>query len=96
MGAMLALVGNLLVLGGFVVAILMAVKMFKAQQIWQGIVSILCTLFAIVYGFSKKDELGLGNLPLLCLALTVGGIVLQIVGVVLVGGEASASFQTTP
>jgi len=92
MGQILGLIGNLCSLGAFIIAILMAVKMFKAQppQIWQGILTIICFPFALIYSWMKKDELGLGNLPLLYTVLALGGIILAIVGASMAVASASA------
>lgn len=90
MAPMLSLLATALGLGSWIVAILMAVKMFKAQpaQIWQGILTILCGLFALIYGWMKKDELGLDKLPLIYTALLAGAIVCNIAAIAMAGAGA--------
>ncbi len=90
MAGIFSILATVLGLGSWIVAILMAVKMFKAQpaQIWQGILTILCGLFALIYGWMKKDELGLDNLPLIYTGLLGGAIVCNILVVVMAGAGA--------
>ena len=45
-----------------VLGILVAVKMFQHQMIWQGILTIICALFGVIYGWQKKDEIGAQSL----------------------------------
>ncbi len=94
MGVVLQLVGNLCSLGALVVSILMAVKMFKAQppQVWQGILTIICFPFALIYSWMKKDELALGNLPLLYTVLALAGITLGLAGGVLAVSAQGGSY----
>ena len=49
-------------LATFVLGILVAVKMFQHQMIWQGILTIICALFGVIYGWQKKDEIGAQSL----------------------------------
>jgi hypothetical protein len=50
------------VLAMFIIGILIAVKMFQASMIWQGILTIICSIFGLIYGWMKKDELQIGGL----------------------------------
>jgi len=68
---MLTTISTVASLVGFVLCILIAIPMFKKGMIWQGILSIICGLFALIYGWMKKDELGVEKL-----VLGLGGCIL--------------------
>jgi hypothetical protein len=77
---MLQTIGILANLAALVFCILIAIPMFKKGMIWQGIVSILCGLFALIYGSMKKDELGVGNYVIGLAVCIVVGIACAVLG----------------
>lgn len=62
--AIVGVIGLVASLAAFVLSILCAIKMFQAQQIWQGILTILCWIFGVIYVMQKKNELGLEKLAM--------------------------------
>lgn len=83
MAMVIGLIGNVAGLAAFVLGIMCAIKMFQANQIWQGIVTILCWIFGIIYVMQKKEELGLQKLAMPYLATGVVSIVCAIIAAVL-------------
>ena len=51
-------------LGSLVCWILVLVQMFKRQQIALGIIGIICSIVAFVYGWIKSKEWGIMNIML--------------------------------
>jgi len=58
-------------LGALVCWILVLVQMFKRQQIALGIVGIICSIVAFVYGWIKAREWGIMNIMLAWTACVV-------------------------
>ena len=72
----LALIASL---GTFVLGILVAIKMFQHQMIWQGILTILCSIFGVIYGWSKKDEIGANGLMPIYTIFFLAAVILRVV-----------------
>lgn len=75
---LISIVGLICSLAAFVLGILCAIKMFQANQIWQGILTIICWIFGVIYVFQKKDELGLEKLALPYAAAGVASIICNV------------------
>ena len=58
-------------LGAFVCWILVLVQIFKRQQIALGIVGIICSIVAFVYGWIKARDWGIMNIMLVWTACVV-------------------------
>ena len=66
-------------LATFVLGILVAVKMFQNQMIWQGILTIICAIFGVIYGWQKKDEIGAQGLMMPYTIAFVASVILNVI-----------------
>lgn len=89
MGTLIGLVGNLAGLVSFVLGILIAIKMFQRGMIWQGVLTIICWIFGVIYANSRKAELGIEKLYMPYLLAGVISIALAILSMILGGGDAA-------
>src|SRR4051812_25264218 len=69
MGSLLMLIGVVLSLVGFVCGIMILINAFQ-NEIWKGIVSILCGLYLLYYAFVEYDG---DNKALILIGWLVGG-----------------------
>jgi hypothetical protein len=58
--------------------VMVLIAIFKANEIWQGIVGIICPLFAFIWGWMHADRLGVRKIMPIWTAAVVAGIVLNI------------------
>lgn len=60
--------------------ILILIKMFQTAGALQGILGIICSLWAFIWGWMNADRLGAKNIMLAWSAAIVVGIIFQIAG----------------
>jgi hypothetical protein len=68
----------LLLLGSIVCWIMVLIRMFKDAGVVHGIIGILCSLYAFIWGWMNAGKLGLRNLMLAWTAILVLYIILAI------------------
>jgi hypothetical protein len=72
--AMLAWICNI---AAWVCSILVGVQAIKRQKVVPGIVSIICVIFGLIYGWMKATEWGIKNLMIAFTILFIAAIVLN-------------------
>jgi hypothetical protein len=72
---MFGILGMLCGIGAWVCSILVGVQAIKRQQMAVGIISIICTIVGLVYGWMKANEWGIRQLMLIFTLLFVLAIV---------------------
>lgn len=93
MGALAALFGILAIVCGvasLVCWIMVLIKIFK-DNVGLGILGIICSLFAFIYGWVKATEYGIKKVMLWWTILILAGIVLNILAGVLGAATAASS-----
>jgi hypothetical protein len=65
-------------LGSLVCLIMVLIKMFPAEGTLKGILGIICSLYAFIWGWINKDRYGLKNVMIVWTALIVVAIVLNV------------------
>jgi hypothetical protein len=76
---MLMILAGIAWLAMFILGILVAVKMFQHQMIWQGILTIICAIFGVIYGWQKKDEIGAQALMMPYTIAFIASVILNII-----------------
>jgi hypothetical protein len=71
----MAIIGLIAGLVSLVCWILVLVKMFPKEGVLKGILGIICGLYALVWGWQHKDELGNKNI----MPVWTGAIVLNLI-----------------
>lgn len=85
-GSILSFVGGI---GSLICWIMVLIKMFPAEGALKGILAIICSLYAFIWGWINAGRFNLRNVML---AWTVC-IVLAVIGGVISGATASATLQ---
>ena len=85
-GSILSFVGGI---GSLICWIMVLIKMFPAEGILKGILAIICSLYAFIWGWINAGRFNLRNVML---AWTVC-IVLAVIGGVMNGAAAGAALQ---
>lgn len=88
----LGLLAMLCFLGSAVMFILVVVKMFQDAGPVQGIIGLICGLWAFIWGWMNAGRLNLRNIMLIWTALLVLGVILQLIG----GGLMIGGLPATP
>ena len=88
MGALVLIVG----LAAFVCQIIVVVKMFQTAGALQGILGLICGIWALIWGWMNAGKVGIKNIMLIWTALIVLYIVLAIVN----GGFSYSYHVGTP
>lgn len=65
-------------LASLVCWVMVLIKMFKTAGVLHGIIGIICGLYALIWGWMHKEEVG-RNLMLIWTVLIVLGIILNVV-----------------
>ncbi len=65
-------------LGSLVCLIMVLIKMFPAEGTLKGILGVICSLYAFIWGWINKDRYGLKNVMIVWTALIVVAIVLNV------------------
>ncbi len=83
-------------IGSLVCLILVLIKMFPAEGVLKGILAIICSLYAFIWGWINAGRFNMRNIML----AWTGFIVLSIIGGVIVSaagvGEAALQGSATP
>jgi hypothetical protein len=87
---MLGILSLIVSLGSIVCWIIVVVKMFQNAGVLQGILGLICGIWAFIWGWMNADRVG-KNIMFAWTALIVLSIVLNVAG-----GGFSYSFGTTP
>jgi hypothetical protein len=87
---MLGILSLIISLGSLICWIIVIVKMFQNAGVLQGILGIICGIWALIWGWMNVDKVG-KNIMLAWTALIILSIVLNVAG-----GGFSYSFGTTP
>ena len=74
----MAILSLLVGLGSLVCWIMVLVKIFQAKQVWQGVVGIICPLFALIWGWMKAAELGTSKIMPIWTGLVVVQVILNV------------------
>jgi hypothetical protein len=85
-GSILSFIGGI---GSLICLIMVLMKMFPAEGPLKGILAILCTLYAFIWGWINASRFNLKNIMMAWTAC----IVLAIIGGVISGAAASAALQ---
>ena len=96
MGFILWVLGLLCSIGSLVCWIMVLVAIFKANQIWQGVVGIICPLFAFIWGWMQATPLGIRKVMQIWTVLIIAGIVLNLAAGAMIGTTASRDFGNVP
>lgn len=78
-------------LGSLICLIIVVVKMFQNAGVLQGILGLICGLWAFIWGWMNAGKLGIKNIMMIWTVLILLCIVLGIVG-----GGFSYKLGTTP
>lgn len=76
---MLGLLSMILSLGSVVCWIIVVVKMFQNAGVVQGIIGLICGIWAFIWGWMNQDKVG-KNIMLAWTALIILSIVLNVAG----------------
>lgn len=74
----MAILGLICSLGAWACSIYVGVLAIKRQQIAVGIISIICTIVGLIFGWTKANEWGIKNLMIVFTILFVLGLILNI------------------
>ena len=85
-GTLLSVVGGL---GSLVCLVLVLIKMFPAEGALKGILAIICSLYAYIWGWINAGRFGLNGVML----AWTGCIVLSIIGSMIGGIGAASSME---
>ena len=80
----LALIAGLVSLVCF---ILVLIKLFQTEGVLLGILGLICSIYAFIWGWMKNEEQGIRQIMIYWTAAIVAGIVFQMLG----GGVAAFS-----
>jgi hypothetical protein len=78
--SMLGTLGYICAIGAWICSIMVGVKAIQRKETVVGILSIICSLVGLVYGWVKANEWGIKNLMLIFTILFALGIVLSAMG----------------
>ena len=84
-GGIIILLAVIAGIASLVFWIIMLVKFFTNDMVLHGVIGIICSLWAFIYGWMKADELGARNIMMYWTIAIVAGIVLNVIGNVLIG-----------
>jgi hypothetical protein len=87
---MLQILSMIVSLGSLICWIIVVVKMFQNAGVLQGILGIICGIWAFIWGWMNSDKVG-KNIMFAWTALIILSIVLNVAG-----GGFSYSYGTTP
>jgi hypothetical protein len=93
LGILFLLLTIVLAAGSLICWILVLIKIFK-DNVGLGIVGIICSLFAFIYGWIKAKEYGIQKLMVWWTLLVIASIVVQLLGLAL--GVAVAAARSAP
>lgn len=91
-GGILGILGWLCILGAIICQIIVIIRMFKDAGAVQGIIGIICGIWAFIWGWMNSGRLGFRNIMLIWTVLIILGTILMGVG----GGFAVMSGAGTP
>jgi len=77
---MLGILGMVIWLGCIICLVLVLIKMFQSAGVLHGILGIICTLYAFIWGWINADKEGIKNIMLIWTLLIVISIVLGFFG----------------
>lgn len=77
MGALLTLLLYVVGIGSVICWIMVLIKMFQAEGPLHGILGIICSLYALIWGWMHADEHGLRKIVQIWTALAVVGLILN-------------------
>lgn len=89
---MLQVLAIVMGLGSLACWIYTLVKIFQANQIWQGVVGIICPLFAFIWGWIKSGELGIQKVMLIWTVLIILGFTFNL----MVAGSVASQMRAAP
>lgn len=75
---MLSLLAMLMSLGALICLIIVVVKMFQTAGVLQGILGLICGLWAFIWGWMNAGKLGIKNLMMIWTLLLILCIVLNV------------------
>ena len=85
---MAALFGILALIAGLVSLvcfILVLIKLFQTEGVLLGILGLICSIYAFIWGWMKNEEQGIRQIMIYWTAAIIAGIVFQMLG----GGAAA-------
>jgi len=86
LGSILSFVGGI---GSLICLILVLIKMFPAEGALKGILAIICSLYAFIWGWINASRFNLKNVMM----AWTGCIILAIIGGAISGAGAAASLE---
>ena len=77
---MFGILGLLASLGSLVCLIIVVIKMFQTAGPIQGIIGLICGIWAFIWGWMNAGKLGIKNIMLIWTVLIILSIILNIAG----------------
>lgn len=77
---MLGILGMIASLGSLICLIIVVVKMFQNAGPVQGIIGLICGIWAFIWGWMNAGKLGIKNLMLIWTVLILLSIILNVAG----------------
>lgn len=79
MGALFSLLAIVIGIGSVICWIMVLIKMFQAEGPLHGILGIICSIYALIWGWMHADEHGLRKIMQIWTALIVIGLIVNFI-----------------
>ncbi len=79
MGALFSLLAVVIGIGSVICWIMVLIKMFQAEGPLHGILGIICSIYALIWGWMHADQHGLRKIMQIWTALIVVGLIVNFI-----------------
>jgi len=83
MGLLLGLLALAAYVGAFVCYVIVLFKLFQTEGPLYGILGLICGVYTLIWGWMSPEKVGIKNIIGIWVGLMVGGLAMQILGIVL-------------